>query len=474
MNKLKKQSKFVRANMQLFFTVVPVVLLMILTFFTLARTEIIHLSRDKLALESKSYADDISHWAQQVLDELDIYKAMIEQMGLEENTFEMLKTSSGTHSSYPYGLYWGDANGTYFDSSGWIPDEDFVVTERDWYKEGLKNSKLAFGEPYVDAMTGNTCVSATVRLDGETTSVLAADVYLDYASQVVSQITKDKIGHALFVTGDGRVVVADSNSSMAGTSLRDEQSPILYKNINKLLDEGVTGQCETSSGNEMYYIDINVIENTDWYFVTCMSRNNALSDLRKIEIIMIAVAFVACIVLVLVTTKTSHDMSKIKHEAITDPLTRLLNRDGFQDMVSMALETNPNQGMLLILDLDNFKLVNDQLGHPEGDAVLKRYAELLEKFFNRNKDIVARIGGDEFAVFVGRAITAEESETMLGNFISLFHSTFDEKYHDQKFSVSIGGSFVKKDTNYDSLYRIVDDALYQVKKNGKNSFKIII
>ncbi len=473
MNKLKKQSRFARANLQLFFTVVPVVLVMILIFFTLARTEIINLSKDKLALESKSYASDISNWAQQVLDELNIYQVMIEQMGLEENTFEMLKTSSGTHDAYPYGLYWGDENGTYFDSSGWIPGDDFVVTERDWYKEGLENSKFAFGEPYIDAMTGDTCVSATVRLDGETVSVLAADVYLDYASQVVAQITEGKIEHALFVTGDGRVVVADSNASMVGVSLRDEQNPILYKNINKLLDEGVIGQSETNSDNKMYYIDINVIENTDWYFVTCMSRDDALSDLGRIEIIMIAVATAACIVLILVTTKTSHDMSKIKHEARTDPLTKLLNRDGFREMVSMALETHPNQGMLLILDLDNFKLINDQLGHPEGDAVLKRYAGLLEEFFNRNKDIVARIGGDEFAIFVGRAITAEDAETLLGSFISVFHDTFDEKYHAQKLSVSLGGSFVKKDISYDNLYRIADDALYQVKKNGKNGFKIL-
>ncbi|RAZ93706.1 GGDEF domain-containing protein, partial [Klebsiella oxytoca] len=59
------------------------------------------------------------------------------------------------------------------------------------------------------------------------------------------------------------------------------------------------------------------------------------------------------------------------------------------------------------------KLVNDQLGHPVGDQVLREFASILENYFNRNKDITGRLGGDEFAVFVGRDIAIKETEGML-------------------------------------------------------------
>lgn len=471
---LKAKRRYIWANIKLVGTIVPVVLVMIVIYFMLVRREVLTLSKEKLALESQYYAEEISTWAESVLNEVTIYKTMIEQLGLDnDNTYELMTTSAGTHDAYPYGLYMGDDQGNYFDASGWVPDEDFVVTERDWYIEGLKHDRFTFGEPYVDAMTGGTCVSVTCRLNtAPAVTVLSTDVYLDYASQLVCAVTSDKIEHAFFVTRESRLIVADSDVSMVGLSLSSQNDSLLYKNVSRLLDAGKTGQSSILGDESVFFVDINMIPDTDWYFVTCMNRNEVLKDLWRIEFPMLLLAVIACVLLFALTSLFSKEMSTIRTNARLDPLTRLLNREGFEELVQLALEERPGQGVLMILDMDNFKLINDQLGHPVGDQVLKEFAAVLENYFNRNKDIVSRLAGDEFAVFVGRDITTTETESMLRKFISIIHQNFDNKYPHQKLSASIGVGAAVNCVTYEALYQTADKALYEAKWNGKDRFQI--
>ena len=472
---MKQKSRYIWTNIKLVCTIVPIVLLMIVVYFILVRNEIIALSKAKLALESQNYAEDISTWADSVLQEVTIYKSMVEQIGLDKDeTYEMMKTSAGTHSAYPYGLYMGDDQGNYFDSSGWIPGDDFVVTERDWYKEGLAHDTFSFGEPYVDAMTGSTCVSVTSRLNtGSAVSVMAADVYLDYAAQLTREITVNEIENAFFVTRESRLILADSNPAMVGNTLSSETDSLLYQNVNRLLDSEVIGQREVFGSNgSIYFVSINMIEDTGWYFVTSMNQKVVLNTLWRIEFPMLIVAIAAALLLFAVTSKFSREMSIIRKKAKRDPLTNLWNRNGFEEYVRLALEENPGQGLLLIIDMDNFKLVNDQLGHPVGDKVLQDFSCLLESYFNRNKDMVSRLGGDEFAVFIGRNISSAEAEAMLTKFIGLVHQNLEDKYPAQNLSASIGAAFVSHSESYNFLYQNADKALYEAKRNGKNRFHI--
>ncbi len=470
---MKAKSRYVLSNIKLIGTIVPVVLVLILIYFILVRREVMILSQEKLTLESQYYAEEISTWAKSIINELTIYKTLITQLGPDrEETYSLMRSSAGTHEAYPYGLYMGDDQGNYFMSSGWVPDDDFVVTERNWYIEGLTHDQFAFGEPYVDAMTGKTCVSVTCRLNtASAATVLSADVYLDYASHLVSAATSDKIDHAFFVTAE-RIIVADSNPDMVGLSLNDQNELLLYQNISRLLDAGKTGQSSVLGNESVYLVDINVIPDTDWYFVTCMSRNEVLSSLWQIELPMFLFAMVACVVLLVLTSLVSQEMNKSHNQAKLDPLTKLLSREGFEELVKLSLEDRSGQGVLIILDIDNFKLINDRLGHSVGDQALKEFAAVLENYFNRNKDIVARLAGDEFGVFVGRDITAAETESMLNKFLSVVHQTFDQKSPQLELSVSIGVGAAAHCETYEALCQTADKALYEAKENGKDRFQI--
>ncbi len=471
---MKAKHHYIWANIKLVCTIVPIVLVMIIIYFMLVRREILSLSKEKLVLESNYYVEEISAWAESVLSEVTIYKDMIERLGLEnEDTYELMYTSVDSHEAYPFGLYMGDDQGNYFDASGWEPGENFVVTERDWYKEGLQHDRFAFGEPYVDAMTGGTCVSISSRLrTGPAVTVLSADVYLDYASQLAKEITSGQVEHAFFVTNGSRLILADSDASMIGMTLSAESESMLYQNVSSLLDEAKTGQHDILGDESVYFVNITAIPDTDWYFVTCMNRNEVLKKLWEIEFPMLLIAVVASALLFFLTSLFSKEMSSIRTKARMDPLTKLLNREGFEDLVRMALAERPGQGLLMIMDMDNFKLINDQLGHPVGDQVLRKFSSVLENYFNRNKDIVGRLGGDEFAVFVGRDISTKETEGMLNKFISIVHQNFDSEYPDQKLSTSIGVGLAANNDTYELLYQNADKALYDAKWNGKDRFQI--
>lgn len=471
---MKAKHRYIWANIKLVCTIVPIVLVMIIVYFMLVRREILSLSKEKLTLESNYYVEEISAWAESVLNEVTIYKNMIERLGLENDAiYELMYTSADSHEAYPFGLYMGDDQGNYFDASGWEPGEDFVVTERDWYKEGLLHDQFAFGEPYVDSMTGGTCVSISSRLKaGSAVTVLSADVYLDYASQLAEEIASDKIEHAFFVTAGSRLILADSDASMVGTTLSAEHESMLYQNVNRLLDTGKPGQYDILGDESVYFVNITAIPDTDWYFITCMNRNEVLKDLWGIEFPMLLIAVIASVLLFFLTSLFSKEMSSIRTKARLDPLTRLLNREGFEELVRMALAERPGQGLMMIMDMDNFKLINDQLGHPVGDNVLRKFSSILENYFNRNKDIVGRLGGDEFAVFVGRDISTKETEGMLKKFISIVHQNFDSEYPDQKLSASIGVGLAANNNTYELLYQNADKALYEAKWNGKDRFQI--
>lgn len=168
--------------------------------------------------------------------------------------------------------------------------------------------------------------------------------------------------------------------------------------------------------------------------------------------------------------KHSLDLEKRKHKR--DDLTGLLTRTTFQQAVNKHLLAHQS-GTLLLLDLDHFKVINDSLGHPEGDQVLIHFSHFLKEIF-RKSDSIARLGGDEFVVFMPGTI---DRSNLIGKLESLLvqSKTLFYRYRSYRLSVSIGVSLIdlnKKITTYDQLYKSADCALYIAKRKGKNQFYI--
>lgn len=169
--------------------------------------------------------------------------------------------------------------------------------------------------------------------------------------------------------------------------------------------------------------------------------------------------------------KMIQKLEEVKCAAEKDNLTNLLNRNAFEKYVEKFLVENPGKGTMLIFDLDNFKQINDTLGHPEGDKVLRIISCCLNCEFRKN-EIIGRLGGDEFVVFIDENIPIEILDIKLESILNNIRTRLSN-YKEYNVSTSIGVAYVdNKIYDYQDLYRCSDAALYIAKRLGKDRYHI--
>lgn len=168
--------------------------------------------------------------------------------------------------------------------------------------------------------------------------------------------------------------------------------------------------------------------------------------------------------------KSVTEKQKMQHRVETDTLTGLYNRGAISEKVCSWLKANPTgEAYMIMIDVDNFKTINDMHGHSVGDEVLKEVANLIQRFFNENS-IFSRFGGDEFVGFV-----TDEPVVYVQSRVDSFMqnlekeiTSVDEPVHC---SVGIAGRLSKYD-EFEDLFNRSDNAMYQAKKTGKNRYYI--
>lgn len=165
------------------------------------------------------------------------------------------------------------------------------------------------------------------------------------------------------------------------------------------------------------------------------------------------------------------EIIKAQKAAVSDPLTGLLNRRECVAQIGQYMKQNHVPAALLLIDVDNFKGINDTYGHLYGDSVLSEFADSLRTIFRR-EDIIARIGGDEFVVFMtnlgGIGILEEKS----GEIQHIFER-FTLGECTEKIGCSIGISlYPGHGSDFRSLFAKADAAMYEAKNSGKGSFCI--
>ena len=166
---------------------------------------------------------------------------------------------------------------------------------------------------------------------------------------------------------------------------------------------------------------------------------------------------------------------------IVDPLTRLPNRPYFMDRLGSAIETARLQKKLfavLFVDLDQFKLVNDSLGHAAGDELLIDFAGRLRAGVRSNsrrngsaESVVARIGGDEFAIFLGQIQCETDASTIATRVLKRLGEPFHIDGRKIFVSASIGIALSSTGRTPEELLNNADTAMYQAKTNGKARFE---
>ncbi|MCF2521932.1 EAL domain-containing protein [Bradyrhizobium sp. G127] len=178
------------------------------------------------------------------------------------------------------------------------------------------------------------------------------------------------------------------------------------------------------------------------------------------------------VVLVDDITERRNAEAKISHMARVDELTGLPNRVSFRDEIEKLLAApfgDAPLSALLFIDLDQFKQVNDTLGHPSGDKLLCAVTARLRRLL-RPQDFVARFGGDEFIVFQRGIHSAEDAASLARRIVDRLSERYEIDQHLVEIGASIGIALTSPNVSVDVLLKNADMALYRAKADGRGTF----
>jgi diguanylate cyclase (GGDEF)-like protein len=176
----------------------------------------------------------------------------------------------------------------------------------------------------------------------------------------------------------------------------------------------------------------------------------------------------AGLALAILAAAVSDMIDDLRRERDLDLLTGILNRRGFQERVSAHLRKHgPSRAALALCDIDNFKSINDTLGHDVGDDVLGEVGRMLRNA-SRKRDIVGRLGGEEFAVFLPDTDEQEAVDYAERLRIAIEQNSFAVPGGARQVTASFGVGTLQPGDSWPSLYKRVDGRLYEAKRTGRN------
>ena len=355
--------------------------------------------------------------------------------------------------------------------------------------EVIKN--VAHRRYFKEAMQGKQSLSDPLEssVDQQTRVILCVPIFRD--KQVIGVVggsyNVTKLGNMLFddlFEGQGKSFIVDQDGNLITRDKKYEKKHNI-KTIDNLFDicdekevktdfnqqESDLIQIQTEK-NKSLYLAYSPLKINDWmicYIVPVHVAQESYTFITHYETLL--ATFLGLIVLSLMiylAHSNSRENKYLIHLSEIDPLTSVYNKETTQKLIDQKIKQNEHF-CFLILDVDEFKSVNDNYGHAVGDIVLKKLGNLFKNHF-RQTDIVGRIGGDEFIILIQDENIAE---SRIQSLLQKVNELKIEELKDFKLSISIGIAFAPKDgTTFMELYRHADHALYQTKRAGKNNYKI--
>lgn len=370
-NKIKSRSenrKISSIKFKLLTKIIPFVsLVMILILFVISiivKDILTQSANNLLSSESKSNVNEIEVWIEGILSSLNSVHKVMETVDFKSSEEELnyLYTTKELNENYPKGIYGGDNLGNYIDADNWIPEKDYVITDRDWYKEGLNHSEFTFGNPYIDGDTGEYVVSATVLLNksGEAKKVLSTDVFLKAISDYISNIKVMGSGMSLLIDKSNGTILAHQESSKVASKITQSDSDEFLSGIAEIINLEKQDISLVDSDKGKYFVIAEPINKTNWTLVSCALEKDVMSELRSTQIKLIIISIVTVAILAIVVARSIH--------VIVNPIKGLTS------------------GILKIAEGD-FTVQIDSKGNDE----ISIMSEALEKFISNMRKIMTDI-----------------------------------------------------------------------------------
>ncbi|MBP0956418.1 MAG: GGDEF domain-containing protein [Oscillospiraceae bacterium] len=376
---------------------------------------------------------------------------------------------------------------------------------------------LCIMENYVDFFIVYSDDHTVGKVSNGTTDLYGDDLYNDMAQNVTRNRSKDgwstgynddfrRIYYVKRINDNALLVASFYTSEletvfvrpddMRDTAVRlvNEDHYIMYSSENEETGSKLPAEILDRIGDSssVSYIDddylITVNPCADNWYVICSAPTQIILAERNIviryTIIITVVTSVVAMILgtllsIYVTDPVNRIVTKLNTQANIDRLTGIYNKLSFEENAEYMLKNagESERHAVILLDVDNFKGVNDDLGHAYGDKVLADIGNILRLTFN-SSDCIGRIGGDEFGVLLNIPANRQTDFLTLINekchaLCDAFHNNYTGSGGDYKISASIGVAVFPDDgKTFAELYRCADAALYSSKHKGKDTFTI--
>lgn len=322
------------ATAQLMSLIIPLTLVLLIAImgFTLVlvNTTVRNMTESELKQEALTNEETLSKSIREDISGLNVVKTAMETMSFEsdEQRLNFLKTTTTISDSIPNGVYMGDETNRYLDGSLWVPGNDFVVSSRDWYKEGLTHNNFTMGKPYLDADTGQLIVSISskAKVNGWGNTVIVADMFLDQISEFVSELSIMDVGYSFVLDPTDNIVIAHKETSFNGMTLDEAGKTdhiISYIKQNQNNKDILNQVCTVDNNGTSYLMVAQPVEETEWYLVCCVPENVVMNTLViLIKNICLAAIILSAIVLLLIAFAISKQMKPIsKLTAVIEGIT---------------------------------------------------------------------------------------------------------------------------------------------------------
>lgn len=456
-----------------------VLAVIVCNFFSISKNDAVKNVQDELIMQTADLANTLETHMKVVMASSNVVAGIMED---EEKTADedIIWYAEELNSTQPncYLVIIADNEGIGYASNGEkvnISDLDYFSISRSQRvcvtdDDGVLNQKAyVFATPYYQNNISKGNIYTFIKLES-IAELLPSKEYsygiCDSKGNLISFF-----GNATKLFADGKYIENVSKGTLVDTNY-NHVSMRLGKQSKYVYSIKVGGEEKTITSvplgisnwqlllvQEMRYVDRLVADG--WSNIRTMTLSLGL----------LAVIFgVVVTVIVMISRIRYNQQSKaLADKADTDLLTELNNKIATERKIQEYIESHPNsQCLFFLFDIDNFKKINDTLGHAFGDEVLRSLGLQLRNEF-RVSDIIGRTGGDEFILFIKDLNSDEVLAKEAKRLEDLFHQFKAGEYVKYSATASIGATVFPRDaTSYQGLYKTADKALYEAKRRGKN------
>lgn len=410
-------------------------------------------------------------------------KKLLEKEDIQDKKYVAELTDVLASGSSAGKVYFCDKTGQGIDQSG----EDISLADKEYFQTILSSSGTSYiyTEEETDVAAKVIVVAEPVVTSNNDEGYLLMYYSLDKFSNLLSKSDLEVNAFLALVDSEGKIIgtsgaksgILESGNLVEAVESEDKEAA---KTIRNRMKNGARGSSAVTVAGQSYtlvYIPFGI---NQWEMFLGVSQ--AYVD-RQVDLqwertksmltALIAVIFIfICIVMVvniIGKIRRTEKEKQLEDKADTDLLTGLNNKLATERKIKEYMLQNPqSQSMMFLLDIDNFKKINDTMGHAFGDEVLRSLGQQIGVIF-RASDIIGRIGGDEFMIFL-KGISDEESIRKEAKKVETFFKGFQAgEYVKYAATASIGVAiFPQEGSDFETLYKAADQGLYKAKKRGKN------